>query len=248
MALYAAQIQSAASAAQPHASPFRLVLKAWDQITTAVFPKHPRYGSHAGTPNVWFLNPERFVTDVLTPCIPHAHAIGAFVLELTPMPKGFLTPEVLSARIRAFVRALPALPFPLAFELRNAELLTERWFNDLRDLGAGHVFNFWTAMPVLRTQLRAHGSLRDAPCVVVRLMLAPYASYAASKAAFAPFDKLVAPQADMIDDVVAIVDASRAAGGKPTFIVANNKAEGSAPLTIERIASRVSRLTLASTP
>jgi uncharacterized protein YecE (DUF72 family) len=161
------------------------------------------------------------------------------VFELTPMPRGAFDERTLASKLEAFLGALPDT-FGWAVELRNEELLTPRWHDVLRARGAAHVFTYWTAMPSLRTQLAGHGPITSA-FVVARLMLPPFARYADKKAAFAPFDRLVAPQADMRDDVLALLRAAEAAKCKDAFILANNKAEGSAPLTVRELAIRAAR-------
>jgi hypothetical protein len=45
----------------------------------------------------------------------------------------------------------------------------------------------------------------------------------------------------MRDDVLALLRAAEAASCKDAFILANNKAEGSAPLTVRELAIRAAR-------
>lgn len=238
LAAYAAQLGAARQAA-PELPPFRVLSKVWDEITTAVFPKHPRYGARAGTKNPFFLDVERFTSDVLGPYQRTftAHA-GPFVFELTPMPPGAVDARALVARVDDFVSRLPS-GIRVAFELRNAELFGARWLDMLRANGAAHVLTYWTAMPALREQLRARAL--TARFVVVRLMLPPYTRYAARKVELAPFDKIVEARGDMRDDVVDILRAAAEAGCEEAFVLANNKAEGSAPLTVRELARLTSR-------
>ena len=95
-------------------------------------------------------------------------------------------------------------------------------------------------MPSLRVQLARLGKL-SSRVVVARLMLPPFMRYADKKAEYAPFDRLVAPQPDMRDDVLALLRAAEEADCSDAFILANNKAEGSAPLTVKALAERVAR-------
>ncbi len=238
VASYAAQLDEA-NALAPALPPFRVVSKVWEEITTAVFPKHPRYGARAGERNPSFLDPRRFREEVLEPYLPHAKHFGPFVFELTPMPKGALDDVSLGKHVEAFVSALPA-SVPWAFELRNEELLTPRWGDVLRAHGAAHVFTFWTAMPSLRVQLARLGRLTSR-VLVARLMLPPFMRYDEKKAEYAPFDRLVAAQPDMRDDVLVLLRAAAEAECSDAFILANNKAEGSAPLTVKALAERVAR-------
>jgi uncharacterized protein YecE (DUF72 family) len=243
---YAAQLDDAARLA-PSLPRFQLVSKVWEEITTAVFPKHPRYGARAGERNPFFLDPARFLGDVLAPydLRTHARHFGPFVFELTPMPKGAIDDRALADRVDAFLTAIASSPLAAgelqcAFELRNQELMTERWSDVLRAHGAAHVFTFWTAMPSIRAQLARHGKLSSS-FVIARLMLPPFTRYEDKKAEYAPFDRLVAPQSDMRDDVLELLRLAAGAGCKGAFILANNKAEGSAPLTVKSLAERVAR-------
>jgi len=238
VASYATQLDEA-GALTPSLPPFRVVSKVWDEITTAVFPVHARYGARAGQRNAHFLDASRFLSEVLEPYRGFERHFGPFVFELTPMPRGTFEDVELARRVDAFLTALPA-GFSWAFELRNQELLTPRWHDVLRAHGAAHVFTYWTAMPSLRAQLASHGKITS-PFTVVRLMLPPFMRYAEKKAELAPFDRLVAPQDDMRDDVLSILRAAAEAGCVEGFVLANNKAEGSAPLTVREIAVRAAR-------
>ncbi len=238
VAAYAAQLDEAATLA-PSLPPFRMVSKVWEEITTAVFPSHPRYGARAGQVNPAFLDAGRFLGEVLEPYRPFARHFGPFVFELTPMPRGAMDDVTLANRVDAFLSALPDT-FSWAFELRNQELMTPRWHDVLHAHRAAHVFTYWTAMPSLRAQLASHGKIRSR-VVVARLMLPPFTRYAEKKAEYAPFNRLVAPQSDMRDDVVDILRAAQEADVTDAFVIANNKAEGSAPLTVRELAIRAAR-------
>ena len=235
LASYAAQLAGAPG--------FQVVSKVWDELTTAVFPRHPRYGARAGSPNPSFLDAERFLSEVLAP---HARSLpdhtGPFVFELTPMPRGALDEVTLAAKVETFLERLPpsgSSGFRWAFELRNPELFGRRWLDVLRAHDASHVFNYWTAMPSLRAQLAA--GRHAAGVLVARLMLPPMTRYADKRAAYAPFDRIVEAQPEMREDLVRLVVAAVEAGAEAVFVVVNNKAEGSAPLTIRALADAVGR-------
>ena len=74
-----------------------------------------------------------------------------------------------------------------------------------------------------------------APFVVSRLMLPPGERYDERRAAMAPFDRVVDPQLAMRADVVALVRRA-AEDGREVYVNVNNKAEGSAPLTVRALA------------
>jgi uncharacterized protein YecE (DUF72 family) len=227
----------AAYAKQLEGTDLRVLSKVWDEITTFVYPKHPRYGSRAGMTNPSFLDPARFLDEVFEPYrrVFAQHA-GPFLVELTPMPHHAIEPGALTQKIDAFMAKMPS-GFRFAFELRNSELFGARWLAALRANGAAHVATYWTAMPTLRKQLEAKPF--TASFAVVRLMLPPFTRYASQKVDFAPFDKLVAPQPEMREDVVTLLRAARDAGVSEAFVLVNNKAEGSSPLTVRALSERV---------
>ncbi len=215
---------------------FRAVSKVWDDITTRVFPNHPRFGARAGQVNPSFLDPVKTRELVLAPYAEafNDHA-GPFVFEIPPMPRQFLpSPDELARGIDALLSGLPR-QFRYAFELRNRELLTRRYLDTLRAHGASHVVNFWTAMPTIGEQLTIPGII-TAPFVVARVMLPPYTKYEDKRAEYAPFDRIVTAQPAMREDVVALAERAAQLGVRAVFVIVNNKAEGSSPLTVFALA------------
>jgi len=79
------------------------------------------------------------------------------------------------------------------------------------------------------------------PFVMVRLLLRPGATYAQQREAFAPFDRIPEPQEKMRGQVVDLVSQA-VARAIPAYVLVNNKAEGSSPLTIEALAARLTNL------
>ncbi len=245
-AAYAAQIAAARERA-PELPPFRIVSKVWDEITTAVFPAHPRYGARAGQRNPAFLDPAHFVEHVVAPYVRGGlleHA-GPFVVELTPMPRGAIDPRALVARVERFLERVPdaakaasAPRLQLAFELRNEELLSPAWYDVLAAHGAAHVFTCWTAMPEIRTQLAARRSIGTS-FTVARLMLPRFTRYEDRKKELAPFDRLASPQPAMREDVVSLVREAAERLCDDVYVLVNNKAEGSAPLTVRALADEI---------
>lgn len=238
LASYGEQLRHAAP--RVDAPPFRMLSKVWDELTTFVYPAHPRYGARARTTNPFFLDAGRFVEHVLAPSEAHlGEHLGPYVVELTPMPPNALSTHELCARVERF--ALEVGPRArLAFELRNQEHLGPRWFETLAAVGAAPVFTYWTAMPSLRTQLAAATRALGAS-VVVRLMLPPFTRYEDKQAAYAPFDKIAIAQPEMRDDTVRLVLEALDRGAEDVYVLVNNKAEGSAPLTVRALCEAVAR-------
>lgn len=141
-----------------------------------------------------------------------------------------------TGRLHGFLSRLPVGPL-YAVELRNRELADREVYAAVRDAAAVPCFNLHPRMPPLGRQLQNQGA--DLPqTVVVRWMLHAGFQYEAARSRYAPFDRLVDPDPDSRDAVAALaLDAARR--GRPVFVIANNKAEGSAPLTLEALAQRI---------
>ncbi|MCB9626585.1 MAG: DUF72 domain-containing protein [Sandaracinaceae bacterium] len=212
---------------------FRACMKVWERITTRVFPQHPRYGAAAGTANPDFLSPELFREHVADPvAAAFMDFIGPLILEIPPSR----APVDAVAWETALVRFLEAAPAELqyAVEVRDPALLTPGYFPILREHGATHVFNFWSRMPDIGQQLALPHSM-PGPFVVARLMLPPGVTYEDARQRFAPFDKVVAPQPAMRADVIDLIERAVERGFE-VYVVVNNKAEGSSPLTVRALA------------
>lgn len=219
LAAYAAQLEGTEDKG------FEVVSKVWNEITTAS--------------SAHFLDASVFLSEVLGPYErTFTKWAGPFVFQLTPIPRGVIDEHQLARQLDVFLARLPST-FRYAFELRNAELLGARWLDTLRAHGAAHVFNYWTAMPSLRTQLAAGKHVSS--FMVVRLMLPPFTRYDSKKQEFAPYSRLVAPQEEMREDVLHILRAAEEADCEDAFVLVNNKAEGSSPLTVKELAKRVAR-------
>ncbi len=213
---------------------FRCVSKVWDRVTVHTFPKQ-RYKTGGGEENPDFLNPEVFRRDVLDPCLEHfADHVGPFVFEFQTIGRaaGF-TAQAFADRLDAFFTKLPREAM-YAVELRNPEFLTPPYFAVLREHNVAHTFNSWTRMPPVGEQLALPGSL-SALFTVARILLRPGRTYNEAVDAFAPYDTIHDENPDLRADVVRLIE--QAVNLRiPAYILVNNRAEGSAPLTIAALA------------
>lgn len=212
---------------------FRAAMKVWQRVTMPGFPRHPRYGADAGKENPSFLDAELFAQAVHEPArAGFGRHMGPWIVEIAPSPSP-LDPVWFCERLDAFLEAAPK-DFPFAVELRNRKLLTPEYARTLQKHGASHVFNYWSRMPRIADQMRIEGLLEASP-LVVRLLLPPGRRYADLKEAYAPFDRLVEPQPEMRQDVVRLVRAALERDIE-CYVIVNNKAEGSSPLTVRALA------------
>jgi hypothetical protein len=78
----------------------------------------------------------------------------------------------------------------------------------------------------------------DQPTLVIRWMLHAGLKYQAAKDRYEPFDRLVDEDVPSRDAIAGAVRAALEAG-RDAFVVVNNKAEGSSPLSVEKLARRI---------
>ena len=134
----------------------------------------------------------------------------------------------------ARVRGGPAY----AVEIRNSALVNERYRAVLADTGVAHCYNVHPSMPSIAEQARRLPLSAPAGVACVRWMLHPSQRYAPAQERYAPFDQIVDEDSESRR---AIASLARAAAAVRTriLVIANNKAEGSAPRTCFRLAADI---------
>ncbi|MCG8435275.1 MAG: DUF72 domain-containing protein [Gammaproteobacteria bacterium] len=150
--------------------------------------------------------------------------------KITQAPKNFI------ARLHKFLSELPKGPL-YAVELRDKELLTPEYFDVLQATNARHCLSIHPRMPDAATQAGLMAQTSEGP-LVVRWNLQAGFNYEQARARYEPFDKLVD------EDVVtrrALAELCKeySDSGRPVFLIANNKAEGSAPLSLIELAKLI---------
>ena len=217
---------------------FPCVSKVWSQLTIHTFTK-AQDPARAGKVNPDFLNPDLFVEEIYQPYQRHfADNTGPFVFEFQTLAKTTgIDAEGFATRLDKFFSALPR-EGQFAVEIRNEEFLTPMYFAVLREHGVAHVFNSWTRMPPIGHQLDLPGSI-SASFIVARALLRPGRTYDEAVDAFAPYDGIREPNPKLRRDLVRLVEAA-VRTRIPAYLLVNNRAEGSAPLTIAAIAEMLS--------
>ena len=190
------------------------------------------------TPNPDFLSVNRLIEELLLPfSVAFRDHTGPFVIEFPPFPRSIrVEPADFLARLDRFLEKLPR-DFQYAVELRDRRLLTPAYRAILARHGMGHTYNYWSAMPGLMAQTRVVPP-EELPFAVIRLLLRPGTWYADQRERFQPFNAIVAPDALMRQDVVDLSDRVPTSGRK-LWVLVNNKAEGSSPLSIMELAKSV---------
>ena len=232
-AAYAAQVPEA----------FRFVVKAPAAFTDPVLRK-PGSGE-ASRDNPSFLDAAAAAATFVEPAVaglgPKA---GPLVFQFPPLGRR-LTADVprTTARIAAFMAVLRGrMPrsVTLAVEVRDPELACSSFAAGLCDSGAVPCLAVHARMPPVADQAAAFGLDRDA-CplpLVARWNLHAGHRYEEAKQAYFPFNRLI-QEDPPTRTTLASLAARAAAHGRDVFITINNKAEGSAPCSVEKLAAAI---------
>jgi uncharacterized protein YecE (DUF72 family) len=213
---------------------FPTISKVWGQLTIHTFTKAQDPG-RAGKTNPDFLNPDIFIEEIYQPYRRHFSSnTGPFVFEFQTIAKfSGMDPERFARRLDEFFSALPR-EAQYGVEIRNEEFLTPMYFAVLREHEVAHVFNSWTRMPPIGHQLDLPGAI-TAPFIIARALLRPGRTYDEAVDAFAPYDRIREPNPRLRRDLVRLVQTAMETR-IPAYLLVNNRAEGSAPLTIAAVA------------
>lgn len=214
---------------------FRFLMKAPAAVTDAA--ERDAKGAPIGIRDT-FLDPTLAVDSFIGPVSAAlGDKLGPIVFQFSPLAS-FAAPERVIDSVQGFLRALPEGPL-YAVEVRDPELIGRRFLQALASVGARYVISVHARMPPASMQLRFASALPPGPTVARWNLLAGH-SYESAKASFAPFNRIRVPdettRAALADAIGMAVRARQ-----PAFVIANNKAEGSAPLTLRALAQLVVR-------
>jgi uncharacterized protein YecE (DUF72 family) len=213
---------------------FRFLVKA-DRLLTS--PTDPE-ASGVRESNPRFLDPVYAVEEVVGPMRDGLGCrMGPLLFQFSPIPPNLVGGAgAFFDRLFRFLTALPEGPL-YAVELRTPSFLNDRYRELLEATGAAHCYNVHPSMAPLSRQLELVSPFYQ-PALVVRWMLHAGLKYEVAKDRYAPFDRIVdedVPSRELI--ATAVLDA--AVAERPAFVIVNNKAEGSAPLSVRRLAERL---------
>lgn len=221
-------------AAQVPAS-FRFVVKAPAEITDASL-RAPGTGAPLGP------NPQFALNVARRPAIEGLGGrFGALVFQLSPLDARWLRePAALLHRLAALWEAIvPSLPAGTvaALELRDARALSPMLLQQLDAHAVRYGIGLHERMPAMADQwdlMRAHAR-GDLLC---RWSLHQGLQHQQAKAQWAPFDRLQAPDPETRKALARAVVATLDQGDR-AFVTINNKAEGSALLSVIELAKTI---------
>jgi uncharacterized protein YecE (DUF72 family) len=213
---------------------FRFVVKA-DRVLTSPFD--PESGG-VRRPNPCFLDARYAAKEVIDPVVEGLGSkAGPIVFQFSPMsPRLVGGRAVFIETLHAFLCALPKGPV-YAVELRTPAFLVGDYVAALEATGAAHCYTVHPAMSPLARQIEVVLPFYQ-PLFLVRWMLGGDQAYEAARDRYEPFDRLV--DEDLTSrELIARSVLDTVLAERETLVIANNKAEGSAPLTLFRLAEHI---------
>ena len=162
---------------------------------------------------------------------------GPLVFQFSPLPRKLLAdPQSFADALHGFLKYLPKGPL-YAVEIRDAEVLTEGLMQALAANGARYCYGVHPRLPGLPAQAKLASLLPPGPTVARWNLHAGY-RYEEAKANYAPFNRMVDPDPRTRRHLGQLAMRALLAN-QPAFIVVNNKAEGSSPLSCIELAREV---------
>lgn len=212
---------------------FRFVVKAPETLVTATL----RGPEGVEVPNPSFLDEAQALEEWVNPCLQELGAkLGSCLLQFPPLKlqsvggvRGFVT------MLHRFCESIGP-QVPLAVELRNPELFSALYRESIQRCERFHCVNIHPNAPLLTGQIEF---AVEQPLCLIRWMLHPQLrGYSQAVGMFEPFNRLVKPDEESLL-ALAQLCARREQMKLPTIVIINNKAEGSSPLSLLRLARAI---------
>lgn len=217
---------------------FRFLVKAPATVTQ----RHQRDQSGRWRPNPSFLDADTALRQAVEPFMDGLGDRAGVLLFQCPPQGRQVDARRFAEDLYRFLRRLPAGP-TYAVELRDAHLMTSDLAAALRHGGAVPSLAAHPRVPPLQQQ---RALFDDQPLpgsqpgpLVIRWLLRCNRGYEEARDLYGPFDRLAEPDRETRGAVIALVRAALAEG-REVFVIVNNKAEGSSPLSILELARGLS--------
>lgn len=221
-------VEDLAAMARQVPEEFRFLMKAPESVVSP----SPRHGPGR------FLDAAYTTHHVVAPFVEGLGSRGGPLLFQFP-PLGIRSSDAAARMVDSigdFLDQLP--PGPLyAVEVRDRLLLGESYRSRLCSARVAHCYSVHPSMPPPLEQARTCPPEPGTP-LVCRWMLHGGQTYDDAIDRYQPFDRLVDPDERSRSEFAAMLERA-AAQGRDCFLIANNKAEGSAPITLALLAEAI---------
>ncbi len=214
---------------------FRFLIKAPALLTD---PLERGPGGRPTGPNPSFLNQALALERVVAPVLEGlGDRTGTLLLQFPPMgPSITSNPRRFAEDLYRFLHRLPPGPV-YAVEVRDSDLLTGDLAEALRHGGARPAFGIHPRLPGLARQRALFADQPPGP-LIIRWMLRTNRGFDEARTLYRPFDRIREPDPDN-RRLVADLATEALDSGQDVFVIVNNKAEGSAPLSLLALAEAV---------
>ncbi len=214
---------------------FRFVVKAPSLLTVSWLPGEDGARARA---NPQFLDAACAIEQFVEPVrMGLGDKAGTLLFQFPPLGRTLTrAPERFIAQLQEFLGRLPP-GLQYAVEVRDDRVITRRFFASLKEVGVRYCVGVHPRMPPVAAQAAAMSGFGPGP-LLIRWNLNGSYTYEEARAQFTPFDRLVDEDGATRDSIAQLCMATISAGHECT-IIANNKAEGSAPLTLLRLAQAI---------
>ncbi len=217
---------------------FRFLIKAPMTITSS----YVRNDTGVFSDSPYFLDVDYAINEFIAPATAGLGVkAGPLVFQFPPQGRQHTrNVDAWINRLYRFLKALPVVApgFLYAVEIRDAELLTDRFLMCLKTTGVRLCVASHANMPSPNEQIEKMNRIMEPGAFVARWSLHSGFRYADAKARYFPFNRLVDEDLDSRTSLAAAclraVEANH-----PAFVIVNKKAEGSAPLSIEKLAAHI---------
>ncbi len=212
---------------------FRFLVKAPMAITSSYVRSDEGIFNHSP----YFLDVDYAINEFIAPATAGLGIkTGPLVFQFPPQGRQHTgNPDAWINRLYRFLKALPP-GFLYAAEIRDPELLTDRFLMCLKATGVRLCVASHANMPVPEQQIEMMNRILEPGALIARWSLHSGFKYADAKKRYFPFNRIVDEDLESRSSLAAAclraVEANH-----PAFVVINNKAEGSAPLSIEKLAA-----------
>lgn len=209
---------------------FKFLIKAYAALMLPKSARRPDY--LAGVPDV-FLDPTYASRNVIEPALRLlGEKLGVILFQFSPLGDRVLRyRKELLERLEVFLAALPS-EAQYAVEWRDAALLGPDLADVLARCKVAHGYSGHPRMPQIEEQApfdRGEGPM------VIRWLLRRDRVYEDARTTYAPFDRLLEPDADSRRGILSLLHGA-VRQGREAIVIVNNKAEGSAPLSVLQLA------------
>lgn len=206
---------------------FRFLVKAPWTATQA-------YLRETGQPNPQFLDPGALGDAIDAMQAGLGDKLAAVICQFPPTRA--LSAGAFAERLHRCLARLSQGP-TIAAEIRTPQWLGPAYATALADVGAVHCYTGHPRMPGIASQTARLTPIPAGP-IVARWNLGHGQGYEAARHRYAPFDRIVDPDPTTRAELANLL-VEAAEPGRSAFVAINNKAEGSAPLSVEAVAREI---------